>query len=319
VAGSVCGYVVRADTEMPLKDASITVAGGAVAPDIAPLTDSAGWFALDELPAGEWVLRVLGPNDETGEATIPIFDHAFTTVTILAGTSPPDARPVTPNRTGSIEGHIIRSQTREPVENATITVVRGPGPVPDIAPLTDSTGWFALSGLLPGKWVLLARGPDDETGETTVQVLSGGFSNVTIAIASSPHAYGVSNLPNYPVNQTRLGSVDGHVVHAGTGLPVENATVTVVQGTGPAPDIAPLTDSGGWFALDGLPSGDWVLAARGPNGETGEATVRVTAGDLAQITIAISHGAKSAPRVSLSPAIKKPHDRVKGRGKPRSS
>ena len=44
---------------------------------------------------------------------------------------------------------------------------------------------------------------------------------------------------------------------------------------------------GGWFALDGLVPGDWVLRARGPNEETGEAAVRVTVGDAAQITIAV--------------------------------
>lgn len=296
MTGSVCGYVVRADNEMPLEDATVIVAGRAGAPAMAP-TDSAGWFTLDGLSPGKWVLRARGPNDETGEATVPIFNDAFTNVTILVGAARYDApspvreRPVTASRTGSIEGHVMRAQTGRPVENATITVVRGPGPVPDIAPLTDSTGWFALGGLVPGRWVLLANGPGDETGETSVQVSSNGFTNVTIAVAASQHggrsSNGNPNVEKRSVNQTQVGSVDGHVVHARTGLPVENATVTVVRGAGPVPDIAPLTDSGGWFALDGLPPGEWVLRARGPNEETGEATARITVGDVAQITIAV--------------------------------
>jgi sarcosine oxidase gamma subunit len=332
MTGSVCGYVVRADNEMPLQNASITVVGGGSLPDIAPLTNSAGWFALDGLSPGKWVLRARGPNDETGEATVPIFNDAFTNITILVAASAHDARspvrqrPTPPARPGGIEGHVLHAQTGQPVENATITVVRGPGPVPDIAPLTDSTGWFALDGLLPGKWVLLARSPNDETAETTVQISSDGFTNVTITLAASLYGgrsrNGRSNVPKRPASQTQHGSVDGHVVYAGSGLPVENATVTIVQGAGPVPDIAPLTDSGGWFALDGLPPGEWVLGARSPNDETGQATVMVSAGDVAQITISVGHG-RTAPLIrsgkfraakSSSPARKK-QVRNKGRGK----
>jgi uncharacterized GH25 family protein len=334
MAGGVCGYVVRADNEMPLEDATvIVVAGRAGAPAIAP-TDSAGWFTFDGLSPGKWVLRARGPNDESGETTVPIFDDAFTNVTILVGAaqygapSPVSERPVTAGRTGSIEGHVIRAQTGRPIENATITVVRGPAPAPDIAPLTDGTGWFALGGLVPGKWVLLATSPDDETGETAVQVSSGGFTNVTIAVASSPHgnrsSYGPSNVAQHPGSQSQFGAVDGHVVHARTGLPVENAAVTVIRGAGPVPDIAPLTDSGGWFALDGLPPGEWVLRARGPDDETGQAMVRVAAGEVAPVTIAIGQSARAAPlarsgkaRTAKSPhPVRKKRARPRGRGKP---
>jgi hypothetical protein len=174
--------------------------------------------------------------------------------------------------------------------------------------------------------VLLANGPDDETGETSVQVSSGGSTNATIAVAASPHggvsSRGISNVPKDPVIEPVFGSVDGHVVHAGTGLPVENATVTVVKGAGPVPDIAPVTDSGGWFALDGLPPGEWVLRARGPDDETGQAKVTVL-GDVARITIAIGRSTRSAPLARSGKArtaksshpVRKKRARTKGRGK----
>ena len=294
--GSVCGYVLRADNEMPLEDATVMIAGRAGAAARAA-TDNAGWFNFDGISPGKCVLRARGPNDEIGEAAAQIFDNAFTNVTILVATCsvdehpPASGPPAIPRRTGRIEGHVIQAQTERPVENATITVVRGPGPLPDIAPLTDSTGWFELVGLLPGMWVLLARSPDDETSEMTVQVSNDELTKVTIAVAASPHSgrssNGVSNVPKHLGKRPEVGSVEGHVVNARTGLPVEDAAITVVQGAGSVPDIAPLTDSGGWFALDGLVPGDWVLRARGPNEETGEAAVRVTVGDAAQITIAV--------------------------------
>lgn len=73
VPGSVRGRVIRADNGRPVADAAITVVSGAgPAPDIAPVTDGAGWFVFHGLPEGDWVLRALGPSGETGEATVRV-------------------------------------------------------------------------------------------------------------------------------------------------------------------------------------------------------------------------------------------------------
>jgi len=82
-------------------------------------------------------------------------------------------------------------------------------------------------------------------------------------------------------------------VRADNGKPVRDATITIIRGAGPAPDIAPLTDRGGWFALDGLPAGDWVFRAVGPGGEPGEATVEVFPDSLAEVIIKVG---TTAPR-----------------------
>lgn len=84
-----------------------------------------------------------------------------------------------------------------------------------------------------------------------------------------------------------FGSVHGQVLRANSGKPLGNATIVVTHGAGPSPDIAPLTDSGGWFTLDGLPAGEWILCAHGPSGETGEATVKVFADSMATIIIQV--------------------------------
>ncbi len=265
MTGSVCGYVVRADNEMPLRNAMVTVSGRAGAPGMAPLTDGTGWFVLDGLSPGNWLVRAKGPNDETGETTVPIFNDAFTNVTIVveplavrARSSPlPVGRSTTARQPGALEGHVIDANTRQPVESATVILVRGPGPAPGIAPLTDSDGWFALDGLMPGAWVLRALGPNEQSGETTVHVSSAATATVTIAVGDSVQdigsLVGVSHATERIVNPSQPGAVEGHVVSAESGLPVDSATVTIVRGAGPAPDIAPITDSAGWFALDGLP------------------------------------------------------------------
>ena len=84
-----------------------------------------------------------------------------------------------------------------------------------------------------------------------------------------------------------IGSLYGQVVYAHTSKPLEFATIVVMYGAGPSPDIAPMTDIDGRFRLDELPAGDWALRAHGPNGEVGEATVRVSAGSAATIVIQV--------------------------------
>ena len=85
-----------------------------------------------------------------------------------------------------------------------------------------------------------------------------------------------------------VGSVRGRVVRSQDGQPMPDASITVVSGAGPAPDIAPLTNQEGAFSLDGLPPGEWVLRAIGPEGETGEATALVSAGSVADVTLYVS-------------------------------
>lgn len=75
------------------------------------------------------------------------------------------------------------------------------------------------------------------------------------------------------------------MIGADDGEPVPEVTVLVRHGPGSAPDIAAVTDRYGRFALDELPEGEWVLEARGPEGESGSASVRVYADGVTDATI----------------------------------
>lgn len=71
-----------------------------------------------------------------------------------------------------------------PIPDAAITVVNGPGPAPDISPLTDRSGWFTFDGLLPGVWLLRALGPDGSSGERTARVNPGAMTEVTLTLGA---------------------------------------------------------------------------------------------------------------------------------------
>jgi hypothetical protein len=145
--------------------------------------------------------------------------------------------------------------------------------IAQITTLTDRFGRFTFDDLYRGTYVIQVAGPLDEPlGEATVHVFDNALSDVTIQVSSPANGTGL------------LGSIHGRVMRAQNRMPVANATI-VVRGACSAPDIAPLTDGAGWFLLDGLSAGEWVLRALGPDGETGEATVRVSADSVAETVI----------------------------------
>ncbi len=194
---------------------------------------------------------------------------------------------------GSIHGYVVRGDTRRPVAGATVAVLRGTGPAqgvcrePDAGPMTDSTGWFAFSALDEGEWFVRAIGPNNGRGEARLAVFDNAVTEVTIVLNGLQRWMATALGSGEQGKAPMTGSVRGRVLRADTHAPVADATVGVVRGAGPAPDIAPLTDALGRFALDGLPPGIWVLAATAPDGARGTAEFSIHADQETHIEIEV--------------------------------
>jgi uncharacterized GH25 family protein len=282
--GSVRGSVVVQESGTPVADAAIEVvrSGGGYSPPLS-LTDAFGSFQVDGLPAGDWIFKALGPSGEAGDARAPVFDNAVSAVTVEVTQSPSSS--ATGQETWLVRGRVIRGDGK-PVPNASVTMVNQDGlPQQDLAVVTDSSGTFVLDAVPPGRWVLHAFTPAQETGSATVEDADDVLSDVTIHVGPPPgRSRRVAREPTR-WEQDMPGSVRGRVTRGKTGEPVTDASISVVRGAGPAPDISPVTDAHGVFALDGLPPGEWVLAAFAPDGAKGEVTVQVTSGTVANATI----------------------------------
>jgi hypothetical protein len=302
--GSVRGCVVLADTGVAVPHATVEVVPKAGSqPDIAPVTDETGWFQFDALPEGSWLISASGPACETGTARVYVFDNALSDLMIEVKRSVPEPmetghqaeRPsATASVGGTVRGRVARASNGGSVANATVAVLHRNGVVQShTAPPTDAAGSFAFEGLPPGPCVLSAVGPRGEAGTTTVYVSENTVSEVTIEVAGQPSR---PQKRNNSVNQMTTkqqdipGSVRGRVQRAEDAQPVADATISIIRGAGPAPDIAPITNQQGRFSLDGLPPGEWHLGALGPGGETGQATVRVSPGAVSNVVIELLSG-----------------------------
>ncbi len=193
VPGSVHGRVVQ-DNGQAFVGATITVVSGeGREPDMLPVSDVDGSFVLDGLPEGEWLLRALGPNGETGTAICHVFDNALSETTIELGPATRTSRRRTGGRPsstseqgmrGNVRGRVVRVKDGRPIPDATITVVSGAGPAPDIAPLSNQSGLFSLDGLPVGRGAFRAIAPDGQSGEAAVTVTADAVANVTIQVRS---------------------------------------------------------------------------------------------------------------------------------------
>ena len=185
---------------------------------------------------------------------------------------------------GSVQGLVVRPDGVTPIAGATITLIRGPGVLPRTAVRADDAGAFSISGLAEGEWLVSAASEGKSSTLASVRVFEDAVSELTIEIAQGGSVLEGGSTPSMG---DATGSVRGRVFRAASGKPAGNASITVVRGAGPAPDIAPVTNSSGTFVLDGLPEGKWTLRATGPRGEVGEVTVLVKAGSTASARIEI--------------------------------
>lgn len=202
MSGSLLGYVVRAGTWQPVASAGIVgslqrrsagmLPATAVFSNetgVSGLTDGFGRFALDDLWQGEWLVRVLDARDQLrGEGRVHVFDSALTEITIEIGGAAAHQHPVsvalpsTRVGTGSIRGRVIHTGNRDPVIDASIVIVSGAGPAPDISVMTDIEGLFVLDDLAPGDWLLRALAPSGESGQEMISVRGGTIVDSTIWI-----------------------------------------------------------------------------------------------------------------------------------------
>lgn len=196
--GSLSGAVVRGESLMPesgmlLKFSSVKDSLNLSVEYKSARSDSAGHFVLEDLRAGVWSVSYQDLGGTWRQFNAHVIADAMTSIEVNSlgpqeaeTPGPQDVCDVPqPALPGGVTGQVLDGRTGRPVEDAAITIVRAAGPFPDIAPLTDANGRFALGDLPTGSWGVQALGPDGRIGGVDVTVPSGRTVDVRIHLGDA--------------------------------------------------------------------------------------------------------------------------------------
>lgn len=264
----IAGRVVRAGGS-PKKGATVVAAREGERAGLA-LTKEDGSYLLDALSAGTYKVEVLGADDTIagivlaeGQQVTGI-DFSLPTAATLSGR-------VTAETSGlPIEGVTVAASRHTPV-----------GGLPIVAGLarTDSNGEYTIENLKAGVYAVAARGP--------------GFESATkdsLLVASNQD---VGGLDFSLSGITAAGSIAGVAMDSITGMPLENARVSLFDAPGnPALlEASAMTDSSGNYVLEWLPPGRYGIYATKAGHAVGcKANVMVAADSTTRVDFLMTEG-----------------------------
>ena len=82
---------------------------------------------------------------------------------------------------GQIVG-VVRDTAGKPIVRASIGLVKGPGPMIEMAALSDDRGEYAWPGLLPGEWTLSVHADGFKPQEGRVTVTASGTATLDFTL-----------------------------------------------------------------------------------------------------------------------------------------
>ena len=266
----------------------------------AAITDSAGRYHIDSLPAGRYAVGFESPLLDSLEINVSsrevVVTRARTATLDLA--LPPAAKlraavcpgVALPPETGAIVGYVTSAETESPLPGATIAMawkelgfdrakLRPINQARTASVVTDSSGWYRLCGVPTGTWLSMQiqnggrTGPVLRTrvGDTlglTVRHLS--FSATDGRATADTTAAGADRASDAPRSGT--AKLSG-VVSGPDGVPLAQADVRV-QGT----NASTRTDAQGTYSLAALPAGTQMLLVRRVGYAIAETSVELRAG-----------------------------------------
>ena len=221
-AGRVTGTATR-QTGGPADDVTVELRGSKQATTV---TDPDGVFAFDNVPLGDFTLRLEGPDGDRGAGSGSITTSGQTTDV-----------PVTMNGVGTVRT-TVRNSAGLLVVGADVSVhSQTPWGLYYPAIPTDANGVATHENVLAGPVDVDARLSSDNTrGSATGAVPADGTDELDIQLES-------------------LGTIDGQVLAANGVDPVQDVMVQ-------AGSRSTISDTNGRFALEGLNLGTYTLTAR---------------------------------------------------------
>jgi hypothetical protein len=321
--GAISGLVVDRDSNAPLRRAVVTLSTLEAQPqDAVAWTDANGRFAFSYLPAGGYELRATKSGYQAAEYGSEDPRRPPAAIHLAAGEFRNDIvlRMALPT---SISG-LVLDESGDPVEGVQIIAQRQgwvrqkrqllPGPVA----VSDSSGRYRITGMVPGRYALLAEfgnrpvlkiNPEVSAGSAPPRYVYGAQYYPGTDRADSATLITVEPGREYPQIDFHLAPRPVTTVQGRVAFPAEVAGVDQVRITAVTADFANRMNFGAGaskpdyvFRFDQLPPGSYTLVAQAEaEGKRYRGAQKIDAGPegLRDLTISLEPGIDLSGSVSI--------------------
>jgi len=253
---SLSGRVTDAATGQGIEGAMIEVSqSGVTGWDYCAATGPDGRYALYELPVGDYRVRTTAPGYAREYWDNVTSSSEASLVTVSASVTTKDIDFVL-TEGGSISGHVYQSDGITPIVGAEVRVCPSKYQEDDgFWATTDDEGAYKIEGLSLGSFKVEARVPGYNNYFRYYSEVENGYgwwqsADVTVV----PPA----NTPNIDIHLHIGASISGHVYQSDGITPLAHVHVNaeIAYGIG---GYDTDSDSDGYYILEGLPSGNFVV------------------------------------------------------------
>ncbi|RED66237.1 MSCRAMM family protein [Cohnella lupini] len=248
--GSITGQIMNLSTGEVISGASVVLRASDVTGLQVKNTTSSpfGNFVLSDLAPGPYVLLAAAEGFASHQIGVVVLSEQSVRADVSLDLT-----------LGNVNG-TVTTDTFAPISvNVQIKVLTRAGLIITTL-IANQDGTFTLDNLLPGNYILSASADGFITTVTSVQVIGGQNAQAVIRLPASP------------------ASINGRVLNTVTRIGLQGSLVTVKNTVGIILGRG-FSDSSGFFAIEGLPSGSLYLTALSDKFGASSIGVLMTAGN----------------------------------------
>ncbi|RUS46457.1 carboxypeptidase regulatory-like domain-containing protein [Cohnella sp. AR92] len=221
------------------------------------VSDDKGLYIVDDLPPGLYILNVSFPQFQTVTGVVEIAAGTREQLDFVLLRSP-----------GRIAG-VVLNDLSEPIAGVTVSVeIRNSTGAQVSLVFAGEDGSYTSDELAPGFYLIFIFAPGFRSDQVTREVIPGETTVANVRLLPLP------------------GSIQGVVTDRDTGAPIAGTSINVLTQSGISLDTA-LSDSAGFYRLDGLRPGSYTVIAAAPLFENFVVGAIVVADTVTQTNIAL--------------------------------